>query len=168
MPPCAAAPVPPCCHRTTSRLTRNLFCVRDSPSVSPSKHPPPPTLHKSHMQSVVHPSATEGADSNPVSGQGTPSEEKVGQVEMGKRAWSAKHLQSFFDRDSLSGTHAVTTKVTQGAKTFGSFLYSAANKAGSKIKESVKANVRIRVSQGREFVVLLLLRRRRRLVRCVR
>lgn len=35
----------------------------------------------------------------------------------------------------------VTTKVTQGAKTFGSFLYSAVNKAGAKIKESVKDNV---------------------------
>lgn len=36
---------------------------------------------------------------------------------------------------------AVTTKVTQGAKTFGSFLYSAVNKASSKIKETVKDNV---------------------------
>lgn len=36
---------------------------------------------------------------------------------------------------------AVTTKVTQGAKTFGSFLYSAVNKAGAKIKETVKDNV---------------------------
>lgn len=35
----------------------------------------------------------------------------------------------------------VTTKVTQGAKTFGSFLYSAVNKAGAKIKETVKDNV---------------------------
>lgn len=94
-------------------------------------------------------SATEGADSAPVSGQGTPSEEKVGQVEMGKRNTSAagaailSQFQSFFDGETLSGTHAtaVTTKVTQGAKTFGSFLYSAANKAGSKIKESVKSNV---------------------------
>lgn len=60
-------------------------------------------------------SATEGADSAPVSGPGTP-DEKSGQVGM------------------------VTTKVTQGAKTFGSFLYSAVNKAGAKIKESVKDN----------------------------
>lgn len=36
---------------------------------------------------------------------------------------------------------AVTTKVTQGAKNFGSFLYSAVNKASSKIKETVKDNV---------------------------
>lgn len=35
----------------------------------------------------------------------------------------------------------VTTKVTQGAKNFGSFLYSAVNKAGAKIKETVKDNV---------------------------
>lgn len=35
----------------------------------------------------------------------------------------------------------MTTKVTQGAKTFGSFLYSAVNKAGAKIKETVKDNV---------------------------
>lgn len=35
----------------------------------------------------------------------------------------------------------VTTKVTQGAKNFGSFLYSAVNKASSKIKETVKDNV---------------------------
>lgn len=39
-------------------------------------------------------------------------------------------------------SHAiVTTKVTQGAKNFGSFLYSAVNKASSKIKETVKDNV---------------------------
>jgi hypothetical protein len=31
--------------------------------------------------------------------------------------------------------------VTAGAKSFGSFLYSAVNKAGSKIKETVKDNV---------------------------
>lgn len=31
--------------------------------------------------------------------------------------------------------------MTQGAKTFGSFLYSAVNKAGAKIKETVKDNV---------------------------
>ncbi|XP_055314796.1 synapse-associated protein of 47 kDa isoform X4 [Sitodiplosis mosellana] len=61
-------------------------------------------------------SATEGADSRPASGPGTPSDEKGGQVGM------------------------VTTKVTQGAKNFGSFLYSAVNKASSKIKETVKDN----------------------------
>lgn len=37
--------------------------------------------------------------------------------------------------------YSVTTKVTQGAKNFGSFLYSAVNKASSKIKETVKDNV---------------------------
>ncbi|XP_031638234.1 synapse-associated protein of 47 kDa isoform X2 [Contarinia nasturtii] len=61
-------------------------------------------------------SATEGADSRPASGPGTPTDEKGGQVGI------------------------VTTKVTQGAKNFGSFLYSAVNKASSKIKETVKDN----------------------------
>ena len=37
----------------------------------------------------------------------------------------------------------VTHKVTAGAKSFGSFLYGAVNKAGAKIKESVKDNVSI-------------------------
>lgn len=77
-------------------------------------------------------------------------------MEMGKlktpvafgQAAIVSQFQSFFDRETLSGTHAaaVTTKVTQGAKTFGSFLYSAANKAGSKIKESVKSNVSTRTA----------------------
>ncbi|XP_067636295.1 synapse-associated protein of 47 kDa isoform X3 [Eurosta solidaginis] len=60
-------------------------------------------------------SATEGADSHPASGDGTPigDEGQIGQV---------------------------TTKVTQQAKHFGSFLSSAINKAGAKIKESVKEN----------------------------
>ncbi|XP_012158229.1 synapse-associated protein of 47 kDa isoform X11 [Ceratitis capitata] len=60
-------------------------------------------------------SATEGADSHPASGGGTPTGEEgqIGQV---------------------------TTKVTQQAKHFGSFLSSAINKAGAKIKETVKEN----------------------------
>ncbi|XP_037953709.1 synapse-associated protein of 47 kDa isoform X4 [Teleopsis dalmanni] len=60
-------------------------------------------------------SATEGADSHPASGGGTPTGEEgqIGQV---------------------------TTKVTQQAKHFGSFLSSAINKAGAKIKETVKDN----------------------------
>ncbi|XP_029404309.1 synapse-associated protein of 47 kDa isoform X10 [Bactrocera dorsalis] len=59
--------------------------------------------------------ATEGADSHPASGGGTPTgdEGQIGQV---------------------------TTKVTQQAKHFGSFLSSAINKAGAKIKETVKEN----------------------------
>lgn len=36
---------------------------------------------------------------------------------------------------------SVTTKVTAGAKSFGSFLYSAVNKVGDKVKESVVHNV---------------------------
>lgn len=36
---------------------------------------------------------------------------------------------------------AVTTKVTAGAKSFGSFFSGVANKAGAKIKETVKDNV---------------------------
>lgn len=83
-------------------------------------------------------SATEGADSAPGSGPGTPSEEKAGQVGMGmfdyqRTKWNIASI--YFDIIS------VTTKVTQGAKTFGSFLYSAVNKAGAKIKETVKDNV---------------------------
>ncbi|XP_017118840.1 synapse-associated protein of 47 kDa isoform X8 [Drosophila elegans] len=60
-------------------------------------------------------SATEGADSHPASGGGTPTgdEGQIGQV---------------------------TTKVTQQAKHFGSFLSSAISKAGTKIKETVKDN----------------------------
>lgn len=44
-------------------------------------------------------------------------------------------------RSMMVPRQTVTTKVTQGAKTFGSFLYSAVNKAGAKIKETVKDNV---------------------------
>ncbi|KAL9888880.1 synapse-associated protein 47kD isoform 4-T11 [Glossina fuscipes fuscipes] len=60
-------------------------------------------------------SATEGADSHPASGGGTPTndEGQIGQV---------------------------TTKVTQQAKHFGSFLTSAISKAGTRIKETVKEN----------------------------
>ncbi|XP_068157513.1 synapse-associated protein of 47 kDa isoform X2 [Drosophila tropicalis] len=60
-------------------------------------------------------SATEGADSHPASGGGTPTGEE-GQI------------------------GHVTTKVTQQAKHFGSFLSSAISKAGTKIKETVKDN----------------------------
>ncbi|XP_012158182.1 synapse-associated protein of 47 kDa isoform X3 [Ceratitis capitata] len=67
-------------------------------------------------------SATEGADSHPASGGGTPTGEE-GQIGQGK------------------GDEAnITTKVTQQAKHFGSFLSSAINKAGAKIKETVKEN----------------------------
>lgn len=92
-------------------------------------------------------SATEGADSAPVSGAGTPSEEKVGQVGMGKLFFKFCVYSTllFVFRKTYSHRFLlsvkVTTKVTQGAKTFGSFLYSSVNKAGSKIKESVKDNV---------------------------
>uniref|UniRef100_A0A1L8DFU3 Putative domain in transcription factors and synapse-associated protein n=1 Tax=Nyssomyia neivai TaxID=330878 RepID=A0A1L8DFU3_9DIPT len=61
-------------------------------------------------------SATEGADSKPGSGPTTPQDEQAGQIGQ------------------------VTTKVTQGVKSFGSFLYSSVNKAGAKIKETVKDN----------------------------
>ncbi|XP_018803766.1 PREDICTED: synapse-associated protein of 47 kDa-like isoform X3 [Bactrocera latifrons] len=67
-------------------------------------------------------SATEGADSHPASGGGTPTGDE-GQIGQGK------------------GEEAnITTKVTQQAKHFGSFLSSAINKAGAKIKETVKEN----------------------------
>uniref|UniRef100_A0A6B2EH72 Putative synapse-associated protein n=1 Tax=Phlebotomus kandelakii TaxID=1109342 RepID=A0A6B2EH72_9DIPT len=61
-------------------------------------------------------SATEGADSKPGSGPTTPQDDQAGQIGQ------------------------VTTKVTQGVKSFGSFLYSSVNKAGAKIKETVKDN----------------------------
>ncbi|CAO1416344.1 unnamed protein product [Diamesa tonsa] len=61
-------------------------------------------------------SATGGADSRNVSEKGSPTEEQAGAV------------------------GNVTHKVTAGAKSFGSFLYGAVNKAGAKIKESVKDN----------------------------
>ncbi|XP_017864262.1 PREDICTED: synapse-associated protein of 47 kDa isoform X1 [Drosophila arizonae] len=67
-------------------------------------------------------SATEGADSHPASGGGTPTGDE-GQIGQGKG-------------DELK----ITTKVTQQAKHFGSFLSSAISKAGSKIKETVKDN----------------------------
>ncbi|XP_046869577.1 synapse-associated protein of 47 kDa isoform X4 [Drosophila willistoni] len=67
-------------------------------------------------------SATEGADSHPASGGGTPTGEE-GQIGHGKD-------------DEIK----ITTKVTQQAKHFGSFLSSAISKAGSKIKETVKDN----------------------------
>ncbi|KAH8243446.1 hypothetical protein KR032_007495 [Drosophila birchii] len=68
-------------------------------------------------------SATEGADSHPASGGGTPTGDE-GQIGQGKG-------------DEVK----ITTKVTQQAKHFGSFLSSAISKAGSKIKETVKDNV---------------------------
>ncbi|XP_055549012.1 synapse-associated protein of 47 kDa isoform X2 [Wyeomyia smithii] len=55
-------------------------------------------------------SATGGADSRPATGPGTPTEENAGQIGQ------------------------VTYKVTAGAKSIGSFLYSSFNKAGDKIK----------------------------------
>uniref|UniRef100_A0A182UH24 BSD domain-containing protein n=1 Tax=Anopheles melas TaxID=34690 RepID=A0A182UH24_9DIPT len=55
-------------------------------------------------------SATGGADSRPATGPGTPTEENAGQIGQ------------------------VTHKVTAGAKSIGSFLYSSFNKAGDKIK----------------------------------
>ncbi|XP_037953700.1 synapse-associated protein of 47 kDa isoform X1 [Teleopsis dalmanni] len=67
-------------------------------------------------------SATEGADSHPASGGGTPTGEE-GQIGQGK-----------------GEDVKITTKVTQQAKHFGSFLSSAINKAGAKIKETVKDN----------------------------
>ncbi|XP_062121574.1 synapse-associated protein of 47 kDa isoform X5 [Drosophila sulfurigaster albostrigata] len=67
-------------------------------------------------------SATEGADSHPASGGGTPTGDE-GQIGQGKG-------------DEVK----ITTKVTQQAKHFGSFLSSAISKAGSKIKETVKDN----------------------------
>lgn len=90
-------------------------------------------------------SATEGADSRPASGPGTPSDEKAGQVGIGmckkRRPPSPCFIcwiwLQMFNKFSFS----VTTKVTQGAKNFGSFLYSSLNKAGAKIKETVKDNV---------------------------
>ncbi|XP_017118843.1 synapse-associated protein of 47 kDa isoform X13 [Drosophila elegans] len=67
-------------------------------------------------------SATEGADSHPASGGGTPTGDE-GQIGQGKG-------------DEVK----ITTKVTQQAKHFGSFLSSAISKAGTKIKETVKDN----------------------------
>lgn len=56
--------------------------------------------------------------------------------------------------------HSVTTKVTQGAKNFGSFLYSAVNKAGAKIKETVKDNVSSKPlsQQSRKLIRFLVCR----------
>uniref|UniRef100_U5ETZ9 Putative synapse-associated protein n=1 Tax=Corethrella appendiculata TaxID=1370023 RepID=U5ETZ9_9DIPT len=61
-------------------------------------------------------SATGGADSRPVSAPTTPTDEQAGQIGQ------------------------VTHKVTAGAKSFGSFLYSNISKAGAKITETVKHN----------------------------
>ncbi|CRK99345.1 CLUMA_CG012695, isoform B [Clunio marinus] len=61
-------------------------------------------------------SATGGADSRPVSEKGSPTEEQAGMV------------------------GNVTHKVTAGAKSFGSFFTGVVNKAGAKIKETVKDN----------------------------
>ncbi|XP_077285947.1 synapse-associated protein 47kD isoform X2 [Arctopsyche grandis] len=57
-------------------------------------------------------SATGGADSGPASPTGTPTEENTGQI------------------------GNVTTKAVAGAKSLGSFLYSAVNKAGAKVSEA--------------------------------
>lgn len=83
-------------------------------------------------------SATGGADSRNVSEKGSPTEEQAGAVGNGKL------LVYFFMMCLLTFLcffNSVTHKVTAGAKSFGSFLYGAVNKAGAKIKESVKDNV---------------------------
>lgn len=51
--------------------------------------------------------------------------------------WSIKD----FGQDDECSVLLVTHKVTAGAKSFGSFFSGVANKAGAKIKETVKANV---------------------------
>lgn len=63
---------------------------------------------------------------------------------LAKLEWVNRVYEIFWSKELSNFVFLlVTTKVTQGAKTFGSFLYSAVNKAGAKIKESVKDNVRI-------------------------
>lgn len=73
-----------------------------------------------------------------MSEKGTPTEEQAGAVGNGKNImYDMCHRYShwwFF-------ITTVTNKVTAGAKSFGSFLSGVVNKAGDKIKETVKHNV---------------------------
>lgn len=85
-----------------------------------------------HLVFIDENSATEGADSGPESQPGTPLE--------GDQAGQIGH---------------VTAKVSQSAKTFGSFLYSAVNKAGAKIKKTVEDNVSIYFSFDNNICILI-------------
>jgi hypothetical protein len=84
-------------------------------------------------------SATGGADSRPASGPTTPTDEQkgIGQGNLNVILKCPLMLYSIF----YLFFAAVTHKVTAGAKSFGSFLYSSINKAGAKISETVKHNV---------------------------
>uniref|UniRef100_A0A182KCI5 BSD domain-containing protein n=1 Tax=Anopheles christyi TaxID=43041 RepID=A0A182KCI5_9DIPT len=74
-------------------------------------------------------SATGGADSRPATGPGTPTEENAGQIGQ------------------------VTHKVTAGAKSIGSFLYSSFNKAGDKIKHLKDSSILGEFSKEQEAFI---------------
>ncbi|XP_034836081.1 synapse-associated protein of 47 kDa isoform X2 [Maniola hyperantus] len=77
-------------------------------------------------------SATGGADSRPGSTGGTPTEEQPAGVGNGPQS------RKFFAVDAIEvpDMQQLTTKAVAGAKSLGSFLYSAVNKAGAKVSEA--------------------------------
>ncbi|CAG9568413.1 unnamed protein product [Danaus chrysippus] len=77
-------------------------------------------------------SATGGADSRPASGGGTPTDEQPAGVGNG-----SKNRKLFnVDAMEMPDIDELTTKAVAGAKSLGSFLYSAVNKAGAKVSEA--------------------------------
>ncbi|XP_032522746.1 synapse-associated protein of 47 kDa isoform X7 [Danaus plexippus] len=77
-------------------------------------------------------SATGGADSRPASGGGTPTDEQPAGVGNGSQN------RKLFNVDAIEmpDIDQLTTKAVAGAKSLGSFLYSAVNKAGAKVSEA--------------------------------
>ncbi|XP_063542628.1 synapse-associated protein of 47 kDa isoform X5 [Cydia strobilella] len=81
-------------------------------AAEPAPEPAEPAEPKPEKDDDDNSSATGGADSRPGSTGGTPTEEQP------------------------QGVGNVTTKAVAGAKSLGSFLYSAVNKAGAKVSEA--------------------------------
>ncbi|XP_063697028.1 synapse-associated protein of 47 kDa isoform X10 [Culicoides brevitarsis] len=87
------------------------------------------------LEGVQPTERTEGADDDDRSRYIRPHESATGGAD--SRPLSPTQLEA--DAEA-GGVGNVTTKVTAGAKSFGSFLFSAATKVGDKVKESVVHN----------------------------
>ncbi|XP_063697022.1 synapse-associated protein of 47 kDa isoform X4 [Culicoides brevitarsis] len=85
-------------------------------------------------------SATGGADSRPLSPTQLEADAEAGGVGNVIKSKGLSLFKNFQKEVSQVDVNEVTTKVTAGAKSFGSFLFSAATKVGDKVKESVVHN----------------------------
>ncbi|XP_063697020.1 synapse-associated protein of 47 kDa isoform X2 [Culicoides brevitarsis] len=91
-------------------------------------------------RSRPHESATGGADSRPLSPTQLEADAEAGGVGNVIKSKGLSLFKNFQKEVSQVDVNEVTTKVTAGAKSFGSFLFSAATKVGDKVKESVVHN----------------------------